>query len=232
MENEKKNNSGMLVGILVGLVIALLVGVCLFVTGAVRFNTATDNGQGSENKDKDNVDVVKIMTEEEALAKVKEIYKRFNNFDTMFLASQFCGDSESDNPNDDPVWYVKSKQFKNKEEAYNYYSTFVSKEFIDKKVEELENEIVKSEQFPVAILEKDGSLYCLCKATGGFNYQIIDDKTTYEITEITPNKITFAGNITRYDGYATEEDVGQAYSIEAIIELINDNWVVTQNIKK
>ena len=229
---EKKNNSGMLVGILVGLVIALLVGVCLFVTGAVRFNTATDNGQGSENKDKDNVDVVKIMTEEEALAKVKEIYKRFNNFDTMFLASQFCGDSESDNPNDDPVWYVKSKQFKNKEEAYNYYSTFVSKEFIDKKVEELENEIVKSEQFPVAILEKDGSLYCLCKATGGFNYQIIDDKTTYEITEITPNKITFTGNITRYDGYATEEDVGQAYSIEAIIELINDNWVVTQNIKK
>ena len=62
---EKKDNSGMLVGILVGLVIALLVGVCLFVTGAVRFNTATDNGQGSENKDKDNVDVVKIMTEEE-----------------------------------------------------------------------------------------------------------------------------------------------------------------------
>ena len=47
---EKKNNSGMLVGILIGLVIALLIGVCLFATGTIGFKTTTtDNGQGSEN---------------------------------------------------------------------------------------------------------------------------------------------------------------------------------------
>ena len=44
-----------------------------------------------------------------------------------------------------------------------------------------------------------------------------------DITEITPNKITFTGNITRYEGYATEEDTGKPYNIEATLELINNN---------
>ena len=233
MENEKKN-SGMLVGILVGLVIALLIGVGLFATGIIDFktNTTTDNGQTSENNQTDSIEETSMMTKEEALSKVKEIYKRFNDFDSISLASQFCGESESNNPNNDVVWYVKSKQFKSKEEAYNYYNTFVSRELIDKKVEDLESGITKNEQFPSAILEKDGSLYCWCKATGGFNYQIIDDKTTYEINEITPNKISFTGNITKYEGYATESDVGQSYNIEATLELINNNWIVTKNVKK
>ena len=233
MENEKKN-IGMLVGILVGLVIALLIGVGLFATGIIDFktNTTTDNGQTSENNQTDSIEETSMMTKEEALSKVKEIYKRFNDFDSISLASQFCGESESNNPNNDVVWYVKSKQFKSKEEAYNYYNTFVSRELIDKKVEDLESGITKNEQFPSAILEKDGSLYCWCKATGGFNYQIIDDKTTYEINEITPNKISFTGNITKYEGYATESDVGQSYNIEATLELINNNWIVTKNVKK
>ena len=233
MKNEKKN-SGMLVGILVGLVIALLIGVGLFATGIIDFktNTTTDNGQTSENNQTDSIEETSMMTKEEALSKVKEIYKRFNDFDSISLASQFCGESESNNPNNDVVWYVKSKQFKSKEEAYNYYNTFVSRELIDKKVEDLESGITKNEQFPSAILEKDGSLYCWCKATGGFNYQIIDDKTTYEINEITPNKISFTGNITKYEGYATESDVGQSYNIEATLELINNNWIVTKNVKK
>ena len=233
MKNEKKN-SGMLVGILVGLVIALLIGVGLFATGIIDFktNTTTDNGQTSENNQTDSIEETSMMTKEEALSKVKEIYKRFNDFDSISLASQFCGESESNNPNNDVVWYVKSKQFKSKEEAYNYYNTFVSRELIDKKVEDLESGITKNEQFPSAILEKDGSLYCWCTATGGFNYQIIDDKTTYEINEITPNKISFTGNITKYEGYATESDVGQSYNIEATLELINNNWIVTKNIKK
>ena len=94
----------------------------------------------------------------------------------------------------------------------------------------LESNFIKNDQFPSAIFEKDGSLYCQCKATGGFDYQIIDDKTTYKIVKITPNKIIFTGNITTYVGY--ESDVGQPYNIEATIELINNNWIVTQNIEK
>ncbi len=232
MENEKKNNSGMLVGILIGIVITLLVVVGLFATGTIGFktNTNVDNGQTSENNQINNNDETKEMTKEDALLIVKEKYKKFNDFDSIRLASQFCGDSELNNPSGDVVWYVKSKQFKTKEEAYNYYNTFVSKELIDKKVEELESGITKNEQFPSAILEKDGSLYCWCKVTGGFSDQIIDDKTTYEITEVTPSKITFTGNITRYEGY--ESDVGQPYNIEATLELINNNWVITRSIKK
>ena len=233
MENEKKS-SGILVGILMGLVIALIIGGCLLATGTIGFKTniTNNNEQTTDNNETKNNEETKELTKEEALAKVKEVYKQFNNFDSIFLASQFCGDAEFDNPDNSPVWYVKSKQFKNKEDAYNYYNTFVSRELIDEKVKQLETNITPSEQFPSAILEKEGALYCLCKATGGFNYQIIDDKTTYEITEITTNKITFTGIITTYQGYATEDDIGQPYNIEATLELINGNWIITKNIKK
>ena len=149
MENEKKNN-GIFVGILIGIIIMVVVGVALFVTGTISFKqtTITDNRQTSENNQADNNDETKEMTKEEALSKVKEIYKKFNDFDSISLASQFCGDSDLNNPNGDVVWYVKSRQFKNKEEAYNYYNTFVSREIIDKKVEELESGITKNDQFP------------------------------------------------------------------------------------
>ena len=47
---EKKNNSGMLVGMLIGIIIMLVVVGGLFATGTIGFKTTTtDNGQGSEN---------------------------------------------------------------------------------------------------------------------------------------------------------------------------------------
>ena len=51
MENEKKNNSGMLVGILIGIIIMLVVGIGLFATGTISFKTTTTNNneQTSEN---------------------------------------------------------------------------------------------------------------------------------------------------------------------------------------
>ena len=63
-------------------------------------------------------------------------------------------------------------------------------------------------------------------------FQYLKEVTTYEITEITTNKITFTGIITTYQGYATEDDIGQPYNIEATLELINGNWIITKNIKK
>ena len=49
---EKKNNSGMLVGILIGIVITLLVVVGLFATGTIGFKTSTTSNsiQKDENK--------------------------------------------------------------------------------------------------------------------------------------------------------------------------------------
>ena len=48
---EKKNNSGILVGILIGIIIMLLVVGGLFATGTIGFKTnkTADNRQGSEN---------------------------------------------------------------------------------------------------------------------------------------------------------------------------------------
>ena len=52
---EKKNNSGLLVGIIIGLVIALVIGGCLFATGNISFKTnTTNNKQTSEKKDINN----------------------------------------------------------------------------------------------------------------------------------------------------------------------------------
>ena len=46
---EKKNNSGLLVGILIGIIIMLIVGIGLFITGTVNFkSTTTDNKQTSK----------------------------------------------------------------------------------------------------------------------------------------------------------------------------------------
>ena len=225
---ERRENRGVII-ILMGIIIVILAVLCvLFATGKLSFNvkvndsTISKENQEVENVNTDNNEEV-VMSKEEALSKVKEVYKKFNDFDSISLPLQFCGDSELNNPNNDPVWYVKSNQFKNKEEAYSYYNTFVARELINKKVSELES------QYSSAFLEKDGALYCLAKAAGGFNSEIIDDKTTYVITEVTATKILFTGNITKYEGY---DEIGQPYNIEASLELVNGNWIVTKNIKK
>ena len=55
---EKKNNSGMLVGILIGIVLTLLVVGCLFVTGIIGLKTnATTNNSQSGNSDKKSIKI-------------------------------------------------------------------------------------------------------------------------------------------------------------------------------
>ena len=54
---EKKNNSGMLVGILIGIIIMLVVGIGLFVTGTVSFKSMTTNNGQSNNSNKKSIKV-------------------------------------------------------------------------------------------------------------------------------------------------------------------------------
>ena len=55
---EKKNNSGLLVGILIGIIIMLIVGIGLFITGTVNFkSTTTDNKQTSNNEQSSEVKI-------------------------------------------------------------------------------------------------------------------------------------------------------------------------------
>ena len=50
---EKKNNSGLLVGIIIGLVIALIIGGCLLATGTIGFKTniTNNNEQTTDNNE-------------------------------------------------------------------------------------------------------------------------------------------------------------------------------------
>lgn len=228
---EKKNNNGVVI-MLMGVIIVILAVLCvLFATDTITFNkNINDSNLTNESQTKDESNANKsetVLTNEDALTIIKEVYNKFVKFDS-FSAVEFCGDYES-NSNGANAWYVKSRQFNSKEDAYNYYNTFVSREIIDKKILELENNHAKSEEFPSAILEKDGSLYCIAKAAGKQAVEIVDDETTYEITEITSSKISFTGSITTRDLY---DRLFGPYNIEATIELVNNNWIVTENIEK
>lgn len=72
---EKKNNSGILVGILIGLVIAVIAGVGLFATGTVGFKTNTTNNNVQTNKDS------KITTDDSSSKQAKEINQ--NTFENL-----------------------------------------------------------------------------------------------------------------------------------------------------
>lgn len=89
---EKKNKSGMLVGIIIGLVIALIIGGCLFATETIGFkiNKNINNGQSNENNPVETTDNTTNNTMQETKTKyfydVKELkvtalpeYQIFNN---------------------------------------------------------------------------------------------------------------------------------------------------------
>ena len=46
---EKKNNSGLLVGIILGLVIAAIIGVALYSSGTISFNNKSANNNKETN---------------------------------------------------------------------------------------------------------------------------------------------------------------------------------------
>ena len=85
---EKKNNSGMLVGILIGIVITLLVVGGLFATGSIGFKTSTttDNGQTSNNtteiesyKADDYVTIEKVNIGDEKVNVEKVVFKNLDS---------------------------------------------------------------------------------------------------------------------------------------------------------
>ena len=71
---EKKNSSGMLVGILIGIIIMLLVFIGLFATGTISFKTSTtnDNGQTIGDNYEDAKDTSNNVIEEEDTKNVND----------------------------------------------------------------------------------------------------------------------------------------------------------------
>ena len=218
---EKKNNSGLLVGILIGIIIMLLVIIVLFVTGTISFaKTTNNNEQTSENNQ---VNIENTLSEVEALKIVKTKFDfTIDFFDRLAVP---CGENEEiDNSipykNGNP--YYKSKQFHSYDELNQYLLQYMSSEVL------LQKDFYKKEYY----FEKDGNLYCLSLGKGSGDPRVyVNDKTEYQIDTITTDLI--ACTVKAY--YETPSnmpngDWGENYfkTFKITLVLNNNNWQITK----
>ena len=107
---EKKNNSGLLVGILIGIIIMLIIGICLFTTGTIGFKSivTTNNENEKEISGSDKVEnyisVEKVNIGDERVAIEKVVFK---NLDSS-LTQKYTED--------------QAKLIDEAESTYNYFS--------------------------------------------------------------------------------------------------------------
>lgn len=233
---EKKNNSGMLVGILIGIIIMLLVVGGLFVTGTIGFktNANTDNGQTSENNQPDNSDITSSEEyDAESIAKEKmPVAISLANQDK--IASTYCGSFKDDDviTVDTDVEYVKvimdaSSMFNTLEELKEHLRKNVSEELITKYFKTSDNRY----------LEKDGKLYCQL-AHKGIEWIIthkedkINDVNDMKYTISNKQSDSFNVNIEAKYGLMGSEERDQLITINATIAKTNSNWLVTKYEQK
>lgn len=230
---EKKNNSGILVGIIIGIVITLLVVGGLFATGTVSFKTATttDNGQTNENNQ-----INKKMTEEEATTIVKNV---FTNSTVQYLVDHisvtYCK-KEATSISEEELglgyqWngYHKCTDFNSYEQLTNYFKQYVTEDYFNSIL--LKENYLKQKNTlangteTYNYYEKDGNLYAATTGKGGNvnKYKFLDTESVYKIDSFDDNTIT--ATIT-----AKWEDVSETkYSELEKMTIINEegNWKVS-----
>ena len=128
--------------------------------------------------------------------RVKEIMEKYYSSVYDKLSSTYCG--ELDYSDVFEVYYFKTKTFNTKEEANDYFKTFLSKKYI-------EDNIIKN------FLERNDKLYCWSMERSSLEYE----KNSFEITKFnqTNLKIEVEGtyrtienelnHAEKFTGYAT-----------------------------
>ena len=233
---EKKNNSGMLVGILIGIIITLLVVGGLFATGTIGFKTSTttDNGQTSENNQTDNSNITSSDDyDAESIAKEK-MPVAISLVNQEHNAMTYCGGFEQDDMIlvDTDVEYAKitmdaSSKFKTLNELKNHLKENISEELINKYFKTKEN----------SYLEKDGKLYCQ-SAHKGFewifvrNEDRINEDNPIEYTVLNKKQDSFDVKIEVKYGLMGSDERDQLITIDATITKTNSNWLVTKYEQK
>ena len=207
---EKKNNRGLLIGLLIGIIIMLLVFIFLFITGIISFKTTTitDDGNASENNN------IEVISNNEAVNISKGVLDKY--FTDVFYghSGPYCGEGVYDFPlnyynAENGEVYLPSKQYKTKNEVLEYLKTYLSDKFI--------NKIISEKDY----LEKEDKLYCLTPRKASLSY--IKEKSTYEVNEVTENRIVGTGKVA-YNAVDTEMILTCKYT------LVKDanNWVLNE----
>ncbi len=138
--------------------------------------------------------------------RVKEIMEKYYTSVYDKLSSTYCG--ELDYSDVFEVYYFKTKTFNTKEEANNYFKTFLSKKYI-------EDNIIKN------FLEKNDKLYCWSIERSSLEYE----KNSFEITkfEQTNQKIEVEGTYRTIENTLNPRETFTGY--ETIIKE-NNEWVL------
>ena len=246
---DKKNNSGMLVGILIGIIIMLVVCIGLFVTGTVSFkSTTTDNKQTSNNEQNSEANT---LSEQEALNIGKELYDKATTVHETWQLLPYCGVSSEELNNKKIENIGKASRmyesdFKDLNELKEYLATFLSTEIINQHIKEeaitdlsiLDQDNKEYTDYAI----KDGKLYCRFNTGKGWlsrylnNYDmkvntikndlIIYDVKLANVAEYvatqTNSKCTYGGKISD-----CKENEIEYVDTKFIIKKVNDNWIVT-----
>ncbi len=146
------------------------------------------------------------INEANSQERVKEVMEKYYTSVYDKLSSTYCG--ELDYSDVFEVYYFKTKTFNTKEEANNYFKTFLSKKYI-------EDNIIKN------FLEKNDKLYCWSIERSSLEYE----KNSFEITkfEQTNQKIEVEGTYRTLENTLNPRESFTGY---ATIIKENNEWVL------
>lgn len=146
------------------------------------------------------------INEANSKERVKEIMEKYYTSVYDKLSSTYCGDLDYSDVFE--VYYFKTKTFNTKEEAYNYFKTFLSKKYI-------EDNIIKN------FLEKNDKLYCWSIERSSLEYE----KNSFEITKFnqTNQKIEVEGTYRTIENTLNPRETFTGY---ATIIKENNEWVL------
>lgn len=138
--------------------------------------------------------------------RVKEIMEKYYSSVYDKLSSTYCGDLDYSDVFE--VYYFKTKTFNTKEEANNYFKTFLSKKYI-------EDNIIKN------FLEKEEKLYCWSTERSSLEYE----KNSFEITKFKEEKfkIEVEGTYRTLENTLNPQETFTGY---ATIIKENNEWVL------
>ena len=211
---ENQNNNRGVITLLIVFIVILAVLCVLFATGTISLKSSTTNNnqQASENNSQND----EVISNEEAVIISKNIMDKYFNEVFYYHKAPYCGTGTFDFNEGEPLpyytaengnSYLPSKEYKTKSEIIEYFKSYLSDELIEK--------IVNDRDY----IEKDDKLYCLVPNKGSLAY--IKEKSIYEVSDITENKIIGKGII----AYGA---TGSELTLKADFTLIreNNNWIL------
>ena len=223
---EKKNNSGMLVGILIGIIITLLVVGGLFATGTIGFKTSTttDNGQTSENNQTDNSNITSSDDyDAESIAKEKmpTVLSLAHQMEGQYTLYAYCGTRDRSDLTKGNFYYSISKKYKMLSELKEYLNTIMTKEIYDKYF------LNDSDKY----IEQDGKLYCAYAPTDGLVTRFMSEDSINNLDNLkytVSNKTSSSFDAILSFTYSSEIEgvTNKEYKYTASFVKDNNNWLI------